>query len=44
LSEVARSIGNDDIVMQVVSFEGYYSITDTRMVEAILINDVVNYV
>lgn len=44
LSEVARSIGNDDIVTQVINFEGYYSLTDSRSVEAILINDVVNYV
>ena len=41
--EVARTIGKDDIVMQTVNFEGYYSISDSKMVEAILVNDVTTY-
>jgi hypothetical protein len=44
LVEVARNISNDDIVLQTLSFEGFYSISDSRMVEAVLVNDVINYV
>jgi hypothetical protein len=44
LTEVARNISNDDIVLQTLTFEGFYSFTDTKMIEAILINDVINYV
>jgi len=42
--EVARSIGKDDIVMVTLEFEGYYSISDSKMCEAILVNDVASYV
>lgn len=41
--EVARSLGNDDIVLQTVNFEGYYSISDAKMVEMVLVNDVASY-
>lgn len=42
--EIARSISKDDIVMITLSFEGYYSIGDSKMAEAILVNDVASYV
>jgi len=41
--EVAKSIGNDEIVMQTVNFEGFYSIADSKMVECVLVNDVASY-
>jgi len=44
LSEVARSLGNDDLVRQTVNFEGYYSIADSKSVECIVVNDVASYV
>jgi hypothetical protein len=43
-TEVARTISNDDIVMQTVNFEGFYSLSDSRSIQAILVNDVINYV
>jgi hypothetical protein len=43
-TEVARALSNDDIVMQTVNFEGFYSLTDSKSIEAILVNDVINYV
>jgi len=42
--EIARSISKDDITMITLSFEGYYSIGDSKMAEAILVNDVASYV
>ena len=41
--EVAKSIGNDDIVMQTVNFEAFYSLGDTKMIETVLVNDVASY-
>lgn len=38
LREVSKSIGNNDIVRQTVSFKGHYSIADTSMVTAVLRN------
>ena len=38
LREVSKSIGNNDIVRQTVSFKGFYSISDTSMVTAVLRN------
>lgn len=41
--EVARSLGNDEIVLQTVNFEGYYSLLDAKMLEMVLVNDVASY-
>lgn len=41
--EVARTLGNDDIVKQTLNFEGYYSISDTKMLDIVLVNDVASY-
>jgi hypothetical protein len=38
LSEVARTISNDDIVKQTLNFKAYYSIADTQMIKATLRN------
>lgn len=38
LREVSKSISNNDIVRQTVSFKGHYSIADTSMVTAVLRN------
>jgi len=42
-TEVARNIGRDDIVMQTLNFEGFYSLSDARMIDVVLVNDVVSY-
>lgn len=41
--EVARNLGKDDIVMQTLNFEAFYSLGDSKMVEAVLVNDVTSY-
>jgi hypothetical protein len=41
--EVARNIGKDDIVMQTMNFEAFYSLGDTRMIDVVLVNDVASY-
>jgi hypothetical protein len=41
--EVAKNLGKDDIVTQTVSFEGYYSLSDSKMVQVVLVNDVSTY-
>ena len=43
LVEVARNIGSDDIVMQTLNFEAFYSLTDSRMIDVTLVNDVSSY-
>lgn len=42
-SEVARNIGKDDIVMQTLNFEAYYSLSDSKMIDITLVNDVASY-
>lgn len=41
--EVAKNVSKDDITMQTVNFEGFYSATDSRMIDAVLVNSVVSY-
>ncbi len=41
--EVAKNVSKDDIVMLTVNFEGYYSQTDSRMIDMVLVNSVVSY-
>lgn len=41
--EVARAIGKDDLVIQTVNFEAYYSLNDSKMLDAILVNSVSSY-
>ena len=43
LVEVARNIGKDDIVMQTMNFEAFYSLSDTRMIDITLVNTVTSY-
>lgn len=43
LTEVARNLGKDEIVMQTMNFEGFYSLSDTRMIDITLINTVTTY-
>ena len=43
LVEVARNIGKDDIVMQTLNFEAFYSLTDSKMISVALVNDVTTY-
>jgi len=38
ISEVARSQGNNDIIRQTVNFKGFYSLTDAKMITAVLRN------
>ena len=41
--EVAKNISKDDITMHTVNFEGFYSTTDSRMIDVVLVNSVVSY-
>lgn len=41
--EVAKNISKDDITMQTVNFEGYYSTSDSKMIDVALVNSVVSY-
>lgn len=41
--EVAKNVSKDDIAMQTVNFEGFYSSTDSRMIDMVLVNSVTSY-
>lgn len=43
LTEVARNLGKDDIVMATLNFEAFYSLSDTRMIDITLVNTVTSY-
>ena len=43
LTEVARNLGKDDIVMQTINFEAFYSLSDARMIDIALVNTVASY-
>lgn len=43
LTEVARKIDKDDLVTQTLNFEGFYSFTDSKMIDCVLVNDVTTY-
>lgn len=43
LTEVARNLGKDDVVMATLNFEAFYSLSDTRMIDITLINTVTTY-
>ena len=43
LIEVARNLGKDDIAMLTLNFEGFYSLSDTRMIDIALVNTVASY-
>lgn len=43
LVEIARNIGKDDIVMQTINFEAFYSLSDSKMIDITLVNDVASY-
>lgn len=43
LIEVAKNLGKDDIAMLTLNFEGFYSLTDSKMIDITLVNDVTSY-
>jgi hypothetical protein len=43
LTEVARNLGKDDIVMATINFEAFYSLSDSRMIDIALVNTVSSY-
>lgn len=43
IREISKSISNNDIVSQTISFKGHYSIDDTSMVSATLRNETASY-
>ena len=42
-SEVARSQGNDDLIKQTLSFKSFFSLSDSKSIEAVLINGTTSY-
>jgi hypothetical protein len=41
--EVAKNVSKDDITMQTVNFEAFYSYTDSKMMDTVLVNSVASY-
>lgn len=43
VNEFTRNYGNDDIVTATVNFKAFYSVSDSKMLDVTLVNDVTSY-